>query len=81
MYTFDFQQNLPIPDISGDMFYIRMLWVYNFVVHDGSNSDGIMHLWDETIAERGSVEVDQIKLGTCVLPLFRGILSEMTFRP
>ena len=53
-----FQQNLPIPGIpSGDMFYSRMLWVYNFGVHDGLTGDGIMHLWDETIAKRGSSEV------------------------
>ena len=35
MMTFDFQQNLPLPNLtSSDMFYSRMLWVYNFGVHN-----------------------------------------------
>ncbi|MEM6612842.1 MAG: hypothetical protein AAF652_11440, partial [Cyanobacteria bacterium P01_C01_bin.72] len=58
MYTFDFQQNLPSPTLhSNDMFYCRMLWTYNFALHDCKTQDGIMHLWDETIAKRGSSEV------------------------
>jgi hypothetical protein len=58
MYTFDFQQNLPCPALTtSEMFYSRMLWVYNFGVHDMSTDDGIMHLWDETQARRGSSEV------------------------
>ena len=58
MYTFDFQQNLPIPSLTtSDMFYSRMLWVYNFGIHDASTGDGIMHIWDETVAKRGSSEV------------------------
>ena len=57
-YTFDFQQNLPVPTVkTSDMFYSRMMWVYNFGVHDASTGDGIMHLWDETVAKRGSSEV------------------------
>lgn len=58
MYTFDFQQNLPVPNLTtSDMFYSRMLWVYNFGMHDASTGDGIMHIWDETVAKRGSSEV------------------------
>ena len=50
-YTFEFQKNLQIPDIpSGDMFYIRMPWVYNFGVDDGSTGNRI-------IAKQGSAEV------------------------
>ena len=45
VYTFDFQQNLPAPSISaGDMFYSRMLWTYNFGIHDCKTGDGLMHL-------------------------------------
>lgn len=58
MYTFDFQQNLPAPTLtSGDMFYSRMLWTYNFGLHDMKTGDGIMHLWSESEAGRGSSEV------------------------
>lgn len=58
VYTFDFQQNLPSPTLhSNDMFYCRMLWTYNFALHDCKTNDGIMHLWNETIAKRGSSEV------------------------
>ena len=53
MYTFAFQQNLPVPTFnSSEMFYSRMLWVYNFGVHDMSTNDGIMHVWDETVAKK-----------------------------
>lgn len=58
MYTFDFQQNLPLPTLThSDVFYCRQLWVYNLGVHDCVSDVGIMHLWDETTAKRGSSEV------------------------
>ena len=57
-YTFDFQQNLPLPKLTtNDMFYARQLWLYNFGVHDCKVDDGIMHVWHEGIAGRGSSEV------------------------
>ena len=53
MYTFDFEQNLPLPTLThSDVFYCRQLWVYNFGVHDCVSNKGIMHLWDETSAKR-----------------------------
>ena len=58
VYTFDFQQNLPAPTLTaGDMFYSRMLWTYNFGLHDAKTEDGIMHMWSEAEAGRGSSEV------------------------
>ena len=58
MYTFDFEQNLPLPTLThSDVFYCRQLWMYNFGVHDCVRDKGIMHLWDETTAKRGSCEV------------------------
>ncbi|KAK3788804.1 hypothetical protein RRG08_029251 [Elysia crispata] len=55
MYRFDFQQNLPSASIfAGDMFYSRMLWTYNFGLHDCKSGDAIMHLWSEAEAGRGS---------------------------
>ena len=57
-YTFDFQQNLPSPCIStSDIFYSCQLWTYNFGMHDLTTGDGIMHIWNETEARRGSAEV------------------------
>ena len=58
VYTFDFQQNLPLPTLSSsDMFYSRMLWVYNFGVHNCKTGQGTMHICDETQARRGSSEI------------------------
>ena len=57
-FTFDFQQNLPVPCVTtSDLFYMRQLWTYNFGVHDLKTGDGIMHIWDESEAQRGSSEV------------------------
>lgn len=57
-YTFDFQQNLPVPCVTtSDLFYMQQLWTYNFGVHDLKTGDGIMHIWDESTAQRGSSEV------------------------
>ena len=58
MMTFDFQQNLPLPNLtSSDIVYSRMLWVYNFGVHNCNNGDGYMNIWHEGVAARGSSEV------------------------
>ena len=58
MITFDFQQNLPLPTVgTSDMFYSRMLWVYNFGIHNCGNGSGKMHIWAENAAKRGSSEV------------------------
>ena len=58
MITYDFQQNLPTPNLQhNDMFYKRQLWTYNFGIHDCVANQGYMFMWDETIAKRGSVEV------------------------
>ena len=58
MITFDFQQNLPVPNLThGDMFYQRQLWMYNFGVHDCVSEQGVMFMWPETTAKRGSSEV------------------------
>lgn len=58
MLTFDFQQNLPTPNLTHqDMFYARQLWTYNFGVHDCLANKGYMFMWPETTAKRGSSEV------------------------
>ncbi|XP_074629046.1 uncharacterized protein LOC141886699 [Acropora palmata] len=58
MITFDFQQNLPTPNLHhNDMFYARQMWTYNFGIHDCVTNQGHMFMWDEIIAKRGSSEV------------------------
>ena len=58
MYTFDFEQNLPLPTLThSDVFYARQLWVFNFGMHDCVDNTGIMHMWDESVAKRGACEV------------------------
>ena len=58
VFTFDFQQNLPTPNLShGKMFYARQLWTYNFGIHDCISEQGYMFMWPETTAKRGSSEV------------------------
>jgi hypothetical protein len=58
MLTFDFQQNLPVPTLkNSDMFYARLLWTYNFGIHNCADDSACMHLWSESEAKRGSSEV------------------------
>lgn len=56
--TFDFQQNLPLPLIpSGDVFYKRQLWVFNFCIFQCSTKKSYMYMYDETIGKKGPNEV------------------------
>ena len=58
MISFDFQQNLPTSNLKhNDVFYARLLWTYNFGIHDCVEEKGYMHMWDETLPKRGSSEV------------------------
>ena len=60
MITYDFQQNLETSTLRhNDVFYARQLWTYNynFGIHDCVANEGIMNIWPETIAKRGSAEV------------------------
>ena len=58
MLTFDFQQNLPTPNLKHqEMFYARQLWMFNFGVHDCVSNKGYMFMWPETTAKRGASEV------------------------
>ena len=66
MYTYDFQQNLLLPTLThSDVFYCCQLWVYYFDIHDCVSDDGVMHLWDEKTAKRGSFEVASCHIDVC----------------
>ncbi|KAK3765674.1 hypothetical protein RRG08_026150 [Elysia crispata] len=74
VFTFDFQQNLPCPNLSlSDIFYTRLLWTYNFGVHDCSSDDGIMHIWKMGIYK--SVDHIFLQRGHTFLPNDRDFSS------
>lgn len=56
--SFDFQQNMPLPAISsGDVFYKRQLWVFNFTIGSAKLGRSYCYLYDETIGSKGQSEV------------------------
>ena len=58
LLTFDFQQNLPVPTLkNSDMFYARLLWTYNFGIHNCYDDSACMSIWPESVAKRGASEV------------------------
>lgn len=72
--TFDLQQNLPVPTLTHSaMFYLRQLWVYNFGIHKCDSVNGIMCVWNECIACRGSDEI-----ASCLLRYFTELRSTAT---
>lgn len=55
---FDYQQNLPLPHIpSGDVFYKRQLWEYNFCIHSSKTKLATFYMYDEMTAKKGCNEV------------------------
>ncbi|XP_065210875.1 uncharacterized protein LOC135843676 [Planococcus citri] len=56
--TFDFMQNLPIPNIqTNDVFYRSQVWVYNFGVHNLGDNSSSMYVFDENNGAKGSNNV------------------------
>lgn len=56
--SFDFQQNMPLPHISsGDVFYKRQMWSYNFCIHSASTGKSYFFMYNETVAKKGQNEV------------------------
>lgn len=55
---FDFKQNMPFPHIAtGDVFYIRQLWLFVFGIHSSKTGKCRLYTWPETQAKRGVNEV------------------------
>lgn len=58
MLTFDFQQNFPLPHIpSGDVYYKRQLWSYNFCIFSGKTGKSYHFMYDVTIGKKGKNDV------------------------
>ena len=58
MITYNFQQNLKTPTLrNNNVLYACQSWTYNFRIHDCLANKGIMNIWPETVAKRGSAEV------------------------
>ena len=58
VYSFDFEQNLPCPNIqSSEVFYMHQMWLYNFGVHDNVDETATMMVWAENQGKHGSSEV------------------------
>lgn len=56
--SFDFQQNMPLPAVpSGDVFYKRQLWVYNFAVCSAKKGKSYCYMYDENIGCKGQNDV------------------------
>lgn len=58
LLAFDYQQNMPVPHVSsGDVFFKRQLWEYNFCVFLGSTGKSYFFMYDETVAKKGQNDV------------------------
>ena len=56
--TFDYQQNLPLPKVpSGEAFYKRQLWTYNFCIYSGKTNKAHFFIYDKTTARKSPNEV------------------------
>ena len=59
--AFDFQKNLPSPNIStNDVYYRRQLSVYSFNIHALDTNDVYLYCYDETTARKGGDDVSSM---------------------
>ena len=58
VFTFDMEKTQPLPKINTSVvFYKRQLWIYNVGIHTCHDAQGLMCLWTEGEAKRGSAEI------------------------
>lgn len=61
--TFDFMQNLPLPNIPiQEIFYLRQLWVNCFGIKNLKTGKSVFYVYHEGIANKGSNEICSILL-------------------
>lgn len=54
--VFDYQQNMPLPHLtSGDVFFKRQLWEYNFCIYASSKGKSYFFMYDETVAKKAKM--------------------------
>lgn len=59
--AFDFQKNLPCPNIStNDVYYKRQLSLYSFNIHTLDTNDVHLYCYDETTARKGGDDVSSM---------------------
>lgn len=57
VFCMDLQQMLVVPTLTHSrMFYSRQLSCYNLCIHDTTENDSYMNMWNESIASQGSNE-------------------------
>ena len=65
-FTFDLQKVLSVPRLTtSEAYYCRQVSVYNLGIHNLSTGEGLMHVWDETVASRGAEEISSCLLKYC----------------
>lgn len=58
LLSFVYQQNMALPHVpSGDVFYKRQLWSFNFCVHSAKTGKSHYFMYDESTAKKGQNEV------------------------
>lgn len=57
VFSFDYQQNMPLPHIPcGDVFYKRQIW-YNFCIFSARTNQAYFFMYDESVAKKSQNEV------------------------
>ena len=60
--NFDLQKVKALPDCRvGDIYYLRTISVYNFTIYNMKSKECICNVWNQTVANRGALE-----MSTCV---------------
>ena len=60
--AFDFLKNLPTPNITTNVYYMRQLSTYTFNVHNLWSGDANLFSYDETVGRKGSNDVASMLL-------------------
>lgn len=55
--SFDYQQNFALPKVpSGEAFYCRQLWMYNFCIHSAKSKKAHCYTFDETTGSKNQTK-------------------------